>query len=554
MRNIIQTALEKCKVAIGYTIVLSLAINLLMLTVPLYMLQLFDRVIASQSSDTLIFLTIIAIVALGVMAILDIVRNRIGARIGNWFDHEVSPASLQQSVTHHLWGNHYSKQSLVDVMQLRQFISSPTFFVVFDAPWIVVYLLVIYLLSVSLGVIATVGAILLIILAVLNESLVRKNMKQNQKDQSATQTLIENTFNNAEVVQAMGMVDDIERHYHHLNKTAGDSRLAMSDRSNTISSTAKVIRLILQVLMLGAGAYLVIQGELSAGSMIAGSIIMARAMQPIEQGISGWKSMVNSWSAFKRLKQFFQSSPEQHEALEVKKLRGILQVEHLAFAATKQTPRILQGITFTLTNGHGVAVIGPTGAGKSTLARLILGIWPPSLGNVRLDNIETFQLGQKALNLNIGYLPQEPAYFNNSIKHNISRYGQPDEQAIIKAAKAVNIHEAILKLPHGYNTVMGGYELSAGFKQRIALARAFYNDPCLIVLDEPENQLDNDGLVSLHRAIEAGKKQGTSFIIITHRPQLGQLCEHTLVLSHGTCQRYAKTSEVMQPPQGGKHE
>ncbi len=555
MQNLIQKVVEKSKLAIGFTIVLSLAINLLMLTVPLYMLQLFDRVIASQSSDTLIFLTIIAVAALLVMAVLDIMRNRIAARIGNWFDESIGPPSLQQSVTHHLWGNHYSKRSLLDVLQLRQFISSPTFFVVFDAPWIIIYLLVIYLLSVTLGVIATIGAVALIILAVLNESLVRKRMKKNQKDQSSAQTLTENAFKNAEIVRAMGMMTDIEKQYEHVNKLAGESRLQVSDRSNTISSSAKTIRLILQVLMLGAGAYLVIQGELSAGSMIAGSIIMARAMAPIEQGISGWKTMVNAWLSFKRLSHFFSQTPEAYSALETKKLTGVLQVEHLAFAATKQSPRILQNINFTLTQGHGLAIVGPTGAGKSTLARLILGIWPPSLGNIRLDNIETFQMSPASLNLNIGYVPQEQSYFDGSIKINIARHGKADEQAIIKAAKLVNIHEAILKLPHGYNTTMSGYELSTGFKQRIALARAFYNDPCLIIMDEPENQLDNDGLLSLQHAIESTKPCGTSFIIITHRPHLANFCEHTMVLNKGNCQRFAATSEVTQPPKkGGQHE
>lgn len=545
MKAFTEQLIKATKTAITFTVVLSLAVNLLMLTVPLYMLQLFDRVIASQSSDTLIFLTLIAIVALVVMSILDTIRSRISNRVANWLDHSYNTEALQRSMRHYLWGDHYSKKSLNDLLQLRSFIASPSVFIVFDLPWVVIYLLVIFMLSVPLGIIATIGAVLLSILSILNERLIRKRLSQEQTEQSRVHQLIDSSFSNAELVQGTGMIDAMNQRLSHFSQTACQHRTQVSDRSNLISNCAKFIRLSLQVLMLGTGAYLVIAGSLTAGSMIAGSIILARALAPIEQSISGWKGMISAWRAFKRLKQFFSQTIATHNALQSKRLEGPLHVEHLSFAISKTSPRLLSDIHFHINPGEALAIIGPSSAGKSTLARLILGVWPPSLGSVRLDNIETHLMDQETSKLNFGYCPQRPAFFQSSIKDNICSYGEINESAIITAAKLLNIHERILKLPKGYDTVIEDFSLSDGFKQRIALARAFYNKPCLIVLDEPENNLDNDGLISLQQAIQTSLQHNCSIILISNRPSLAKHCHQTLILNQGKCQRIGPSSEVL---------
>lgn len=545
MKAFTEQLIKATKTAITFTVVLSLAVNLLMLTVPLYMLQLFDRVIASQSSDTLIFLTLIAIVALVVMSILDTIRSRISSRIANWLDHSYNTQALQRSMRHYLWGDHYSKKSLSDLLQLRSFIASPTFFIVFDLPWVIIYLLVIYLLSVPLGIIATIGAILLSILSILNERLIRKRLNQEQTEQSHVHQLIDSSFGNAELVQGTGMIDAMNQRLSEFSQTASKHRTQVSDRSNLISNCAKFIRLTLQVLMLGTGAYLVIAGSLTAGSMIAGSIILARALAPIEQSIGGWKGMINAWRAFKRLKQFFSQPIATHNALQSKRLQGPLHVEHLSFATSKTSPRILSDIHFHINAGEALAIIGPSSAGKSTLARLILGLWPPSLGNIRLDNIETHLMDQETTKLNFGYCPQRPAFFTSSIKDNICSYGETNESAIIAAAKLLNIHERILKLPKGYDTIIENFSLSDGFKQRIALARAFYNNPSLVVLDEPDNNLDNDGLISLQQAIKTATQHSCSVVLISNRPSLAKLCQQTLVLNQGKCQRIGPSAEIL---------
>lgn len=529
--------------AFAYVIFFSCLINILMLTTPLYMLQVFDRVLPSQGDDTLIYLTLIAILALLVLGLLDFVRGQILTRVSNWIDGMLSPLALSHSIDHTLLGGTYGAQSLADITTLRQFLSSNSIYAFFDAPWVIIYLIIIYLLDVWLGVVSTIGAIILFGLAVLNEVVSRKPLMQANVAYLKNQESITNSIKNAESIQAMGMMQHIINKWLHHNEAVLKMQSLASDRSGLVLSVSKFIRMVLQIFILGLGAYFVIRGELTSGAMIAASIIMGRALAPVEQAIGAWKHALGAFQASKRLQNYLDTADVRPAMIELPTPRGRIEVNNLLYIPSGTNKPILQGITFTLMPGESLGIIGPSAAGKSTLARLLVGVWPANFGFVRLDGANIYEWDRQVIGEYVGYLPQGVMLFKGNIKENIARMGKVDDKKVIAAANFVGAHEMILHLNNGYEADTNTYHLSGGQTQRIALARAFYGFPKFVVLDEPESNLDEEGMAALELIFKRAQAAGITVVVISQRVPLVKGLNNVMLLREGRIEKYGRFEE-----------
>lgn len=544
---LLDEALQTSKKAFMYVGLFSFFINLLMLTIPLYMMQIFDRVLASHSYDTLIYLTLIAIVALLALSLLDTARTYIVIHISTWFDKKLTPTALLKCPDQVLMGSPYPEQVLRDIATFRQFLGGSAIFTFFDAPWVPIYIIVIFMLNPILGIISLVGAIVLFICALANEIFTRKLLLD------ATDLSINNnhettsTMRNAEVIQAMGMLYRLIKEWHENNEKVLDLQTKSSKISGNILAFSKFLRSTLQILILCVGAYLVLTGSLTAGMMIAGSILMGRALAPVEQAISAWKQYQTAWQAKHRLEPHFKFNPGRVEGIELPKPKGYLSLENVFYSAPNMPRFIVNNVSHQIKPGELVAVIGPSAAGKSTLARLIVGVLKPASGAVRLDGADVYQWEREHFGRHVGYLPQDIELFSGTIKDNIARLGQVDDAAVIKAAQMAGCHDMILHFPLGYETPIsrGSFNLSGGQRQRIALARALYQDPQLVVLDEPNSNLDNDGEVALINALQQLKARGATAIIIAHRPNIVRFVDTIMVLNEGRIQFSGPRDQIL---------
>lgn len=525
--------LRACKYGVFYTLALSCLINILMLTIPIYMLQVFDRVIPSQSFDTLTYLTLIAIIAIMVLGMLDVARALIMTRIGTWIDKQLSPIALSRSIDHTLMGGQYGAQALEDITTARQFLSSSGIYTFFDAPWVFIYLTVIFALYSALGFISTLGAILLFSLSLLNEKLSRKPLQQANSLHMQNQTTIQNNLKNAESIQAMGMISAIIDQWFEKNNQVLVLQTEASDRSSMVLSLSKALRMALQIIILGSGAYYVVNGEITSGAMLASSIILSRALAPIEQSIGVWKQAAGCWQSYRRLRQYFQVPEVSRSELHLPQPKGLVSVENLLYVPPGANKAVLQNISFTLNPSDSLAVVGPSGTGKSTLARLLVGVWPPTTGAVRLDGASIYECSKDDIGQYIGYLPQGMTLFPGSVKENIARMAKTDDSQVVAAAKFVNAHEMILHFEHGYETQTERYNLSGGQRQLVGLARAFYGLPRFVVLDEPESNLDQTGLTALETALKRAKSAGITVIMVTQRPSCAKFCDRTVMIKNG---------------------
>ena len=532
-KNKIVEILKASRSAFVYVLIFSCLINLLMLTIPIYMLQVFDRVLPSQSDDTLIYLTFIAVFAVLILGLLDVARTQILTRVSHWIDNKLSPLALSRSVDHTLLGGTYGAQSLADITNIRQFLSSAGIYAFFDAPWVIVYLAVIFYLYIPLGVIATVGAVVLFLLTILNEVVSREPLQNANTLYIQNQDSIVNSIRNAESIQAMGLMTNIISKWFHKNELVLSMQCSASDRSGIVLAASKVIRMILQILILGVGAYYVTRGELTSGAMIAASIIMGRALAPVEQSIGIWKHAIGAMQAAERLHDYLTQPDTRPPAIRMPQPKGVIEVEHVSYLPPGSKRPVLNGIQFSLLPGESLCIIGPSGAGKSTLARLLVGIWSPNDGCVRLDGANIYDWDRDDIGNHVGYLPQGGILFKGNVKENIARMGDIEDEKIIAAAKFINAHDMILHLSSGYDTDTNTYHLSGGQKQMIALARAFYRLPRFVVLDEPESNLDQTGLDALEITLKRAKGAGITIIMVTQRPSLVKYCDQVMVLRDG---------------------
>src|SRR5680860_266397 len=517
-----QAAVAACRRAFAQVGLFSLCINLLMLTLPLYTLQVYDRVLSSQSKATLLYLTLMAGVALLVLGLLDIVRLRVLGCAGEWLEWSLAPAAFARSIKATLQARPYRTESLRDIYQLRGFVSGAGIITFWDAPCAPLFLAVTYLLHPWLGMITLVGVVLLFGCALLNELLTRRPLREASQIGMRNQQHAERAMSAAEAIDAMGMTNAVTARWEADGQRVLTHQMTATGRAGVIMALAKFLRLVLQVVLLGAGALLVLTHDLSPGAMIAGSILAARALAPVEQSLGMWRQWVAARLAYARLIAMFKEVEGATHAMELPAPSGRLSVEGIAFAYPNTNRYALRNIGFALEPGEAMAIVGHSAAGKSTLARIILGLRRPTAGKVSLDGAEVSTWDRAQFGRHVGYLPQDVELFAGSVAENIARLTTASPESIVAAAQSAGVHETILRLPQGYETpiVEGGVNLSAGQRQRIGLARALFGHPRLLVLDEPNSNLDADGEQALIRAMATAKANGASVIIIAHRPSV----------------------------------
>lgn len=526
----------------------SCIINFLLLVPAIYMLQVFDRVLTSRNPLTLIMLTIIAVGMYVFMGFLEWVRSQLMIRIGNRMDKRLSgrifAAAFGRSL---LAGSGNASQPFNDFTNLRQFLTGSGLFAFFDAPWMPIYLIVIFIIHPVLGVFSVVSALILLVLAISTELVSRKPIFEANRLNNVSTTFASANFRNAEAIEAMGMLDNVRNHWYPKHNQVLKLQAKASGRAGVIQASSKFVRLTFQSGILGLGAYLAIEQIITPGMMIAGSILMGRALSPVDMAIGTWKQFISARDSYKRLEELIRAFPEREKGMSLPAPKGRLSVSNVIVVPPGSTQQVLRGVSLEAFPGEPIAVIGPTGAGKSTLARAIVGIWPPVMGSVRLDGAETFKWNKEELGQYIGYLPQDIELLNGTIAENIARFGEIHSEQVIKAAQAAGIHEIVLQLPKGYDTPIGegGVILSAGQRQRVALARALYGDPVLIVLDEPNSNLDEAGEIALVNALMQLKATKKTIFVITHRTLILSVVDKILLLANGAIQLYGPRDEVL---------
>ena len=532
-------------------------INILMLVPSIYMLQVYDRVLSSQNTTTLAMLSFMVVGFFIFIGMLETVRSfiviRIGSQLERRFNQQVYRAAFERNL---FSGQAHAGQALGDLTLIRQFVTGPALFAFFDAPWFPVYLCVIFLFSPWLGLMATSGALLLIALACINEVMTRKPLSQASLYSQQSSQLATSHLHNAETIQAMGMLGVLRQRWFNLHSRFLAEQNKASDTGAVIGSVSKTLRLCLQSLVLGLGALLVINGDMSAGMMIAGSILMGRVLSPIDQLIAVWKQWSSAKLAYQRLDSLLREHPPSEDNMQLPATMGQVSFEQVSAAPPGQRLPTLHQVSFNLNAGEVLGVLGASGSGKSTLARVLVGVWPTLAGTVRLDGADIHQWNRDQLGPHIGYLPQDIELFSGSIAENIARFREADPRQVVAAAQQAGVHEMILRLAQGYDTVLGdeGSGLSGGQKQRVALARALYGNPRLVVLDEPNSNLDAVGDAALTRAIAHLKAQGCTVVLVTHRSASLAQADKLLVLNEGRCQVFGPSAEVLKALSGAQQQ
>ena len=539
--------LTRCRPYFVTVAIFSLAINLLYLATPLYMLQMYDRVVPSSSVITLVMLTIVLLVALLALAVLDIVRAGVLARAGIRLDRLLGARIITAIIDNSAAAGGARSQPLRDVDTFRQYVTGPGIHAVFDLPWTPIYIAVIFMLHPLLGGFALACGFILLAMALINERLVRPSLNELNDAASRNYSFTEMSLRNAEVVRAMGMVDGLLNRWRRDRNRMMDRLLIAADRGSMISGLIRFLRLSMQSLILGLGAYLVIERAVTVGSMFAASLLLGRALQPVEQIVGSWRGMIAARDAFNRVRYLLASAPLPPVHLALPRPQGQVAVEQLSYMPSRTSRPLLHNVNFRIEPGESVGVIGPSGAGKSTLARQLVGVLRPTAGAVRLDGADIGTWPRGSVGQYIGYLPQDVELFSDSVAANIARFQQAEDEAVIEAARLAGVHDMILRLPDGYETWVGdgGAILSGGYRQRIGLARAVFGLPSLVVLDEPSSNLDTEGDAALAECMLRLKNARITTITISHRPTTIALVDKILLLVDGRIETFGPRSEVL---------
>ncbi|MEP2986059.1 MAG: type I secretion system permease/ATPase [Sulfitobacter sp.] len=554
--NPLQNAYKKFRAIFGATILFSFFVNLLMFVGPLYMLQIYDRVLASRNEMTLVVITVIAVALLVTYGMLEFVRSRMLVRAGLQFDSILSRPLFDRVARMQLVNpNSGARSALGDADKVRSFITGQGVLAFFDVPWTPIFLALCFAFHPWLGWVALGGTVVIFTLALLNEYLTRNALLSANNEGQQASEFAGATMQNAEVIRAMGMQDALAERWKVKRNGMLVSQAQASDWAGAVMSSSKFVRMGLQVAILGTGAYLAMGGQISPGVMIAASIVMGRALAPVEQAVGQWKEFVAARQSNARLKKLFDAVADEPKRLQQPQPKGHLTAEGVTTVVPGTRDTILRSISFDLPAGNTLALIGPSGSGKSTLARHLVGVGEPISGAIRLDKIELSHWDRNQLGQAIGYLPQDVKLFAGSVAENISRFidGATDDD-IIAAAKLAGAHEMISGLSEGYATQIGngGGRLSGGQRQRVGLARALFGSPSLVVLDEPNSNLDSEGEEALARCLAQLKSEGKSIVLVTHKANILSATDYTLILRNGTVQRFVPTKELLQPQQAAQ--
>jgi len=530
----------------------SFVINLLFLIPAIFTLQVFDRVIPSNSGETLAVLLVGAGIALGILLILDYARLRLQHVTGNIIEERLSPPVVRTIVKATACAPQAVRSDAIrDVGLLRNLFSANGVTALFDAPWVVVYVGVIWLFHPMLGIGAAFCAALMLVLAWLNDKFTRSSLDKLQIEGLRASRYVDGSLRNAEILQAMGMTERLLSRWRKLQDEILDMQTRTTRASVAFTAITKFVRQAIQVVMMSIGAYLVLTQQASAGVMIATTILLGRAVQPVEQLVGSWRTLSDARAAYHRLLQISKHFDTGAARVALPRPEGRIHVGGVSFRPPQPEKIVLAGISLQLEPGEALAIIGPSAAGKSTLARLLTGIWLPSAGKVRLDGVDVSDWPREELGPWIGYVPQDVELFDGTVAENIGRLNELDSAAVIKAAKRANAHELIVQLPQGYDTPIGeqGVRLSPGQRQRIALARAMYGDIRFLILDEPNASLDADGEVALARALSDMRAEGVTSVMVTHRPSLIAHVDKILILEAGRVKQFGPAAEVMKSMQ-----
>ena len=532
-----------------WTVVLfSLVANLLMLTPTFYMLQVFDRAMLSQSGMTLIAVSLVALFLFLTMAFAEIMRSKLLIRAGLRFDEMLNSRVFNASFASYLNRSERNpSEAFADLLNIRQFLTGNGLFAVLDAPWTPIYILAAGLLHPWLGLLALLFALISGAIAWLSHRVTRASAGSALVSQQKLGSFVQERLRNAEVIESMGMLDALRRQWLQLRHQAWSEQATATALGNRLQSVTKFVRYSQQSLMLAAGAVLVIRGEMSVGGMIAANLLMARALAPVEMLVSNWKAFIAAGVSFRRLESLLDQHPERVGGAVPVQPRGEIRLVQLMAQASGREEPILQGLTTDFPVGKVILIMGPSGSGKSTLARCLLGIWPEVTGEVLFDGVPIGQWDRSELGRHVGYLPQDVELLEGTVAENIARFGEVDAEKVIEAAQQAGVHEMILRLPNGYDTALGvaASQLSAGQRQRVALARALYRNPCLVVLDEPNSNLDDAGEAALGNALRGLRARGQSVFLISHRMLALDAIDWVVILQAGRIRLQGARDEVI---------
>ena len=545
----LEQAIYYCRSAFYTAAFFSLFINLLMITPAIYMLQVYDRVLSSGSESTLLVITLLLVFLFVAMGLLEWMRSlilvRVSSKLETLLNSRLFTVSFKQAL--YSGGQNSNGQPLEDLTALRQFMTGNGLFAFFDMPWIPIYMAILFLFHPAIGWLAVATAIILVVFAIFNEKSTSKWLQRANVLAMQNRSRLGKNLMNAEVVESMGMLGNLKgRWLEQVNKV-----LFLQSKASTNAgfwvSLSKVFRMTAQSLVLGLGAYLALQQEISPGIMIAGSILLGRALAPIDLLIGTWKGFIAARGQYTRLNELLKKVPQEEEPMQLPDPEGNIRVENILVVPPGGKIPVVKGVNFAVEKGQLIGVIGPSGAGKSTLARALLGVWPIHSGKVRLDGADIAQWDREALGSFIGYLPQDVELFEGTISENIARFGTVDPNKVIAAAMKADVHEFILRMPAGYDTVISGSGgvLSGGERQRIGLARALYGDVRLVVLDEPNSNLDDQGEQALMNALITLKSEQVTVLIISHRPSVLKVVDQIILMKEGVLVDYGTTANVL---------
>lgn len=544
----LQRGLAACRASFALIILFSFCINLLALAMPLYLLQVYDHVLSSHSVDTLVMLSLLVVAAMAVFGALEVLRREILSRISLWLDDRLQVPVLEGAFHAVLRDGGTSAQGWRDLGAIRNYLGSGAMTPLLDVPWTPLFIGSLFLVHATIGWIGTIGIAVLVLLAWLTEALTRTPLAEANAAQMKMQQRLDAMLRNAEAVRAMGMFDGVAKRLFAQDDRVKRAHAAINGRANVIVGASKFIRTLIQVAIMGVTAYLVIRNAVHPGAIFASSLLLGRALGPVEGAISSWKGFTAVRLAIQRLQKMLTAAPELTPWMELPKPEGRLEVARVVSFPPGAGEAVLKRVSFSLEPGETLGVIGPSGAGKSTLGRLIAGTWSPSGGHIRLDgaDIDIWLASGGARHL--GYLPQDVELFEGTVRDNIARLQEVDPDLVIAAARLVGIHDMIMRFPRGYDTEIGvgGAKLSGGQRQLIGLARAFFGEPRLVVLDEPNANLDRPGEQGLFTALTRAKAAGTTIVVIAHRLSLLNFTEKILLLREGACEAIGARAEILE--------
>jgi PrtD family type I secretion system ABC transporter len=534
-------------------LVFSVIVNLLLLTPSIYMLQVYDRVLTSRSLETLLMISLITVTTLVVVAVLEYARSGIMAVIADsferYFQASVWERSLERS-THPdqtVAGVNAANQSLRDLSTIRAFLSSPALYALFDAPWVLVYAGVIYLMHPILGMVALVSAFLLLLLAALSDRSLRRSMLAASDGMVKQQKFYDSVHRSADLVVGLRMMRGLAGHATHLSAPLRENQVQTQLGSAWFTALTKFVRQNVQIIMLGLAAYVSIVHDATPGVMIAATVLLGRALAPAEQAIGAWRQFVETRLSWDRIGKMLQVEHQEAAPMQLPKPKGILRFENMSFAPRFGATALLKGIHFETKPGELIAVVGASGSGKSTLARLMVGLWQPTVGKVTLDGVELSAWDREQLSQYMGYMPQQAELIDGTVAQNIARFSQYEDSQVLEAANLAHAHELICSLENAYDTTVGSaasYTLSGGQRQRVALARAVYGQPSMVVLDEPNASLDSEGEQALFQCLKALKQRGITVIVVTQKVNLLQVADRIMVMNQGKIEKFATRAEL----------